>query len=159
MTRRFDKRGMLVIPEVREYIEEKPKPIVLESCYCQHGHQLIHPKAKFNEYNGIVLEVRKDKDIGFVALSPIRGDRSRISMGIALAPAEIHTLKCPRCKDPLPVYAKCACGGDLTAIFLNNEGDFNEIIGICNREGCPHSEIMTNNEMFRVSGLDPGQRH
>lgn len=150
----FDKEGLLIIPNP-EGTEVKPvkKIIFVDECYCQNGHSLMNNRASFNGLPGIMLKVKAKDRKGLVALSPIYGDKSKISLDIDLHDKELLELSCPNCDSLLPVYSTCSCGADLVALFLSKEIDFNNSIGICSRVNCFNSEIKSSSELLNEIGL------
>ena len=153
--RRFDNKGMMVFPTPlpAEY-RESNHVLVVQACYCLHGHNLINPRAQFNDFDGIFLRVRKDEVDGLVALSPVYGDKSRISLGIRLEKGDVFTLLCPECSVTLPVFGQCSCEADLITIFLNTEADFGHCMGLCSRVGCFNAQLKSGDELLTIASLD-----
>ncbi|MCZ7554822.1 MAG: hypothetical protein M5R41_00285 [Bacteroidia bacterium] len=151
----FDKKGMMIFPTPlpADYRESK-HVLVVQECYCQQGHNLINERAQFNQFNGIFLRVRKDHEDGLVALSPVYGDKSRISLGVRLEKGDIFTLLCPECGVTLPVFGQCGCEADLIAIFLTANADFGNCIGLCSRVGCFNAQIQSGNELLTLSSIE-----
>jgi len=119
-------------------------------CYCKQGHNLLSDRAIFSGHPGITLKLRNDRQEGFLSLSPIVGDKARSFFGTEWLEGEIVEILCPTCSEPLPVYNECFCGADLVAIFTKARNDFANCVGICQRIGCTHAEIISNFEL-RVS--------
>jgi hypothetical protein len=151
----FDKKGMMIFPTPlpADYRESK-HVLVVQECYCQQGHNLINERAQFNQFNGIFLRVRKDNEDGLVALSPVYGDKARISLGVRLEKGDIFTLLCPECSVTLPVFGQCGCGADLIALFLTADADFGNCIGLCSRVGCFNAQIQSGNELLTLSSIE-----
>ncbi|HOX25898.1 MAG TPA: hypothetical protein PLL30_09985 [Candidatus Krumholzibacteria bacterium] len=154
---RFDKLGMLVIPNPRS---RTPRPrattLIATRLYCQHGHDLVSSRAVFDGHPGILIAARDQRDHpGLVALSPVFGDKRRISLDLDLVPGERATLSCPSCGAALPVHSPCECGADLVALFLTASGDFAECIGICDRVDCVHARITTSSELIARAAAFP----
>lgn len=151
----FDAKGMMVFPNPKKMnIEEKEEVIVVQECFCPNGHKLITTRAVFNEFPGIMLKVknRVGKE-GYIALSPICGDKARISLDIDLENNEKLDLFCPECGVKLPVYSPCSCGGELVTLFSDNNNDYANCIGICNRVGCKNAKITVKNELLKCSDV------
>jgi len=146
----FDKNGILIIPVPEKKTASLRELILVKACYCQHGHNLISPLAWFGEHQGIVLKVGKRKQKSIIALSPVYGDKSRISLGSPLKEGEILLLLCPECNAALPSYARCECGGDLIVMFTHPEIDYNNCVGVCNRVGCKHAEIKNEGQLMTL---------
>ena len=152
---KFDRKGMLLFPNSKKKEEScnTENLIVYTDCYCPNGHDLISSKAKFKDFNGIMLKISKADDSGMVALSPIYGCKTRVSIDIDLKEGELYKLHCPECEAKLPFYSKCHCGGNIATLFLNEKGNFNSFIGVCNRIGCTNSYIQNGEELITSARL------
>lgn len=153
----FDKKGMLLFPRKEKEdksCSEDEDLIVFTDCYCQKGHELVSDFAKFKEFNGLLLNISRKEKSGQVALSPIYGCRTRVSLGIDLKEGKKYTLSCPTCETELPAYNKCHCGGKIITLFLNEEGNFDSFIGVCNRIGCENSYIQIGEELITSARLE-----
>lgn len=137
------------VPE--EPAENSAALILVEQCLCSNGHNLISDKARFSGYPGITLKLRNDRQEGLLSLSPIIGDKERSFFDCEWLEGEIVQICCPTCSDPLPVYNECFCGADVVAMFTTNKSDFANCIGICQRIGCTHSEIISNYDLRVIS--------
>lgn len=148
--KRFDSKGMLIIPNPvsSESICKSKQLLLIKECYCQNGHNMISNKAIFNGFAGIVIRVRRGNEEGLVALSPVYGYKSRVSLNVCLFDDQIWDICCPQCNVILPVYSSCACGGNMIALFSDKEANFANCIGICNRIGCYNSGIQHSNELL-----------
>jgi hypothetical protein len=151
---RFDKKGMIVIPNPVRKAAGKDKVLIISELYCPNGHTLINDRAVFNGYKGILIGIRRGDSRGFVALSPICGDKTRISIDIDLPADCLVKLFCPLCGIDLPVYANCGCGGELIALFLTREANFMDCIGVCNRIGCINAKFVTSGELISETMLE-----
>lgn len=152
----FNKKGMMIFPKPRKPIRvcDKEKLLVFTECYCPNGHQLITNKARFNEFNGIYLKIAKDNEEGYVALSPVYGCHSRMSVEIDLKEGELYTISCPECGAVLPVFSKCHCDGNIFTLFLDKEASFDSFIGACNRIGCTNSYLQIGKELITSAQLE-----
>ncbi len=152
----FNSKGMLVIPNPvsKESICKSPNIVIVKECYCPNGHNLISDQAVFNGFDGIVIRVKKGADEGLVALSPVYGYKSRVSLNVDLNDGEIWDVFCPECHKELPVYSRCDCGGQMVVMFSTPEASFTDCIGICNRIGCGHAGIMQSNELMTMSMIN-----
>ena len=128
--------------------------LVINNCYCHNGHNLISETAIFNGFKGILLNAAHMGQSGLVALSPVYGYKSRVSLDLVFNPGEIWDVSCPDCSEKLPVFSSCSCGGDRIALFLDKNADFANCILICNRIDCFNAEIQFNNELLHYSGVD-----
>jgi hypothetical protein len=148
--KRFDSKGMLVIPNPMqaESICKNREVLIVKACHCPNGHDMVSSKAIFNGFNGIVFRVKRGEEEGIVALSPVYGYKSRVSLNVELKEGQIWKVYCPVCDTPLPVYSECQCGGDVICLFLDKEKDFNNCIGICNRIGCGNAGIKFGDEIM-----------
>lgn len=154
---RFNAKGMWNIPHLKKKQKKKKKVsdddddlLIVEECYCPNGHNLVSQDVEFKEHPGILIKIKKGKQEGSLALSPICGDKSKYTIGIELSEGEIMNLLCPTCDVPLPVYAPCDCGGDMITLFADKMGNYCNCIGICNRVGCSHAEIKKGSELFNI---------
>jgi len=120
---------------------DKDKLMIVDECYCPSGHNLVSKHAVFNTFPGFVLRLKNETQDGIVALSPIYGDKSRISLDIDLHDNEKYQIHCPQCDVPLPTFARCTCGGELVTIFLDKSYDLTNCLCVCNRVGCHNAEV------------------
>jgi hypothetical protein len=150
---RFNAKGMWRIPKAKKKKRNKDdidEDMVVKECYCPNGHNLINPKVNVRGYKGILIKIKQGKDEGFMALSPICGDKSKYTIDIEVSEGELIDLLCPECDVPLPVYAPCDCGGDMITLFCDKHGNFCNCIGVCNRVGCSHAEIKRGSDLFNI---------
>jgi hypothetical protein len=124
--------------------------IVIKDCYCPNGHDLVTNRARFGDHNGIMIGVGNPGSMGYIALSPLYGDKSRVCIDYDLKEGELLTLFCPHCKALLPTYAVCECGGVLMVMFTKPEVDYKNLVGICNRVGCKHAEIKNEGQLMAL---------
>jgi hypothetical protein len=146
----FDKNGVMIIPVPEKQASGNHEMLVIKKCYCQNGHSLINNRAKFNSYDGIVIGVKHNGKYGRIALSPIYGDKSRVSLDLELKEGDLLVLVCPECKVKFPVYSACSCGGELLVMFTSQAADFQNCVGVCNRVGCKHSEIKNEGQLMTL---------
>lgn len=147
----FDKEGMMIFPNPAQHIiREQDKVLVINECYCPNGHNLVNRKAMFGEFPGILLRVKQNNEEGFVALSPVYGDKSKISLDIELADKQILEISCPECGEKLAVYTRCDCGADLVSLFLTKSKSFSEVVAVCTRVNCFNAQIKSSNEIMSL---------
>lgn len=153
----FNNKGMMVFPNPHKESSEKDfnKIIVIKECFCNNGHDLVSKRLNFNEFNGIYLKVKHQGKTGFVGLSPVFGDKSRIFVDIDVKKDDILELFCPYCDVPLPVYSQCNCGSNILALYTTKKIEFSDCIGICNRVDCINAEIIRENQLITISMIDP----
>ncbi|HPT14347.1 MAG TPA: hypothetical protein PK796_06110 [Bacteroidales bacterium] len=149
--KRFDKGGLLIIPVPGKKEQGPEKIIVVKECYCQNGHSMISDRIRFGEYKGLMIAAEKGSAKGFVALSPVYGEKYRVSIDISLTEGELLSLGCPECGAKLLSYGPCSCGGELVVMFTRPVVDFNYCIGICNRVGCTHAEIKNEGQLMTLT--------
>ena len=152
--KRYDIKGMMVFPNPiskTKLLKEK-ELLVVKECFCHNGHDLVSDRAIFNGLSGILLKLKKGKRSGLVALNPVYGYKSRISIDVHLKKDETWKICCPVCNEPLPVFSSCNCEGDLTALFLGKKADFFNCILVCNRIDCQNAQIKYNNEIIYYPG-------
>jgi hypothetical protein len=154
--KRFNTKGMMLFPNPmkKEEICKQENLIVVKECYCQNGHNLISKQAVFNGFNGILLKVKRNKVSGMVALSPVYGNKSRVSLNLILKEGEVWELCCPDCNVSLPKFSSCECGGDQITMFLDEKADYAHCIMLCNRIDCYNATIKYNDELIYYSGAD-----
>jgi len=151
--KQFDKNGMLIIPTPKEINTSKEieEVLVVKECYCQNGHNLVNKNANFNGLAGIVLKVvNQNSQTGTIALSPIYGQKLRISLDIELTEGEQVKVLCPHCNEELPVFANCtSCeSGQFISLFLDQNGNFNNCLAVCNTIGCKSLTISTGKDIL-----------
>lgn len=153
--RRFDNKGMMLIPEPIEQDNiREGKVLIITDVYCQNGHNLMDKRAMFNGHAGIVLEAEQGGEKGPIALSPVVGDKVRICFDVDLQDGEKVKLMCPHCGVQLPKHSNCdGCDGDLIALFLTKEGNFNDCVAVCDTVGCPKANILSSGELIALSHL------
>ncbi len=153
---RFNAKGMMVFPCPNQTeTDEEMSIIVVQECFCQNEHNLVSKKANFSGFDGVFLKVKTKNNEGFIAISPICGDKSRISLDIELVEGEQIKLFCPECDVELPVYSKCECGGDLITLFSSKEIEYSDCISICNVIGCQSSVIRKGGKHYSATKLQP----
>jgi hypothetical protein len=152
----FDKKGMMLFPNPmkRSEICESENLLVINECYCPNGHNLISEQAIFNGFQGIIIKVSRNKQSGLVALSPVYGYKSRVSLDLPIHKDEIWEAYCPECNEKLPYFSDCSCHGKLFALFLDQSAEFSNSILICNRIDCFNAQIKYNNEIVHYPGVD-----
>ncbi|HEY7746072.1 MAG TPA: hypothetical protein VIA07_07040 [Desulfuromonadales bacterium] len=137
----------------------KGKPLELEEfqvvteAYCPNGHNLINDLATFRGFNGITVQLRDERQVGQLSLSPIIGDLSRTFFNFKRVEGAIIEIGCPTCSEVFPPYDRCECGANLVALFTRPKKDFANCIGICPRIGCLHSKIISNYSLRKFSRL------
>ncbi|MDH3998584.1 MAG: hypothetical protein OET90_07070 [Desulfuromonadales bacterium] len=133
----------------REVISEqdKDRSEIIQQCYCSNGHTILTDAALFQGHNGLTLKLRNGEKEGLLVLSPIIGDHDRRFIGFERAPGEIVDISCPTCNEPFPIYNECPCGAHLVALFTSDKANFSKCIGICQRLGCLHSELLSERDL------------
>jgi hypothetical protein len=152
--KRFDKNGMLIIPTPKEITktQETNEILIVKECFCPNGHNLVSPNAYFNNLPGIFLKlINSSGRAGFVALSPIYGQKQRISLELQLKKGEKVRIFCPHCDIELPIYADCtSCKtGKLIALFLDKKASFKNCLAICNIIGCTSASIHSGEDVLK----------
>jgi hypothetical protein len=127
--------------------------LVIRECYCAKGHSIISDMAVFSGYPGLTLRLRTATQEGFLSLSPIIGDRERTFVNFVGVPGEVIEISCPTCHEPFPIYNECSCGAHLVALFTSPQTSFAKCIGICQRIGCLHSELLSERDLRLFSRL------
>ena len=151
----FNSKGILAIPDpIRKKGDRRRKVLLVKECFCQNGHNLASTRAKFNNQNGILLKVRQGRKKGLIALSPIYGEKIRVSVDIDLVKDSVLEISCPECNAVLPVYSHCSCGADLIALFTDKKAEFANCVGVCNRVDCPNAEIISGSDLISASMIE-----
>lgn len=132
---------------------DREENLVIKECYCPKGHSIITDVATFDGYPGLTLKLRTANQEGLLSLSPIIGDRDRKFFNFNEIPGEVVEISCPTCGEPFPIYNECSCGAHLVALFTSPETSFAKCIGICQRSGCLHSELLTERDLRLFSRL------
>ncbi len=157
MAQIFNSHGYLIIPDPRAKRKEEKKSVaIVTECYCPDGHNLIWDYAQFNGYAGIRISVQKENgEIGDIALSPIFGDHSRVSLGINLVKGEKLKLFCPYCEKEFPVLKKCECDkGELRVISLKKQFSYHDGIVVCDVVDCFNSFIIKSGELITETMIE-----
>ena len=152
--KRFDKNGLLIIPTTEDVklVQEAEELLIVKECYCPNGHNLVSPKACFNDIPGIFLKVvNSDNKAGFIALSPIYGQKQRISLNVEIIKGEKARIYCPHCDVELSIFASCTTckKGQLVALFLDKKASFKNCLTVCNIIGCKSSTINTSENILK----------
>ncbi len=141
-------------PERTKAFSKVSSLLVISHCYCPEGHNLVSNRAIFDGYEGILLKVRKGDQTGLVALSPVYGVKSRISLDIQLNKDDLLELMCPTCGKPFPVYQPCSCGGQLVTIFMDERINYSNCMLICNRVDCFNAELRFHDELVHYDNMN-----
>ena len=127
---------------------------VVSSCFCPNGHSILTDRAIFQGYHGLTLKLKSKMSEGLLVISPVIGDRDRTFIDFEKRPGEIVEICCPTCSEPFPVYNVCPCGAHLVALFTSAKAHFSQCIGICQRLGCLHSELLSERDLRLYSRQD-----
>jgi len=133
---------------------DRKQNLVVKECYCPKGHSIISDRTSFGGYGALTLKLRTASQEGVLALSPIIGDRERSFANFEEMPGEVVEICCPVCAEPFPIYNECSCGAHLVAMFTSPTNSFARCIGICQRIGCLHSELLTERDLRLFSGRE-----
>ena len=146
---------MMVFPNPKKHrkICNEEKLLVFTECYCPNGHNVVTGNARFNELDGILLKISKANEEGHIALSSVYGCKSKVAIGIKLEEGEQYKLSCTECGEALPVFSKCHCGGDIFALFLDKNINYDSFVGACNRIGCTNAYIQIGKELVTSARL------
>ena len=120
---------------------EKAGITVIEEAFCPNGHSLISSDIMFCDFKAIHLKIRNKKFVSDLFVSPIVGDKSKLSLDTKLDKDRIYEFLCPECKASLEIASPCSCGGNLMTLYLDRTLKISKSVTICNRFGCPHSEV------------------
>jgi len=127
---------------------------VITECYCPNGHSILTDTACFQGHPGLTLKLKNRTTEGLLVISPVLGDRDRIFIDFEKSADEVVDICCPSCSEPFPVYNVCPCGAHLVALFTSLKAHFSQCIGICQRLGCLHSELLSERDLRLYSRQD-----
>jgi hypothetical protein len=155
--KRFDQRGRLVFPSLQRLRAAEKAGVVVEKdklfitrAFCHNGHALITERSpKFSDRPGIQLWTKGKRLEQVITLSPFQGDFAKVYRR-EFEVGEVLDVRCPECKEPLPMLAPCGCSPNSCwiLVFLGEEHDYNAAIGICNAWGCPRSYTRLSGEIL-----------
>lgn len=133
----------------REVITEQDqeKNEVITECYCPNGHSILTDKAVFQDRLGLTLKLKSKTSEGLLVISPLIGDSDRQFIDFEKTSGDIVDICCPTCSEAFPVYNVCPCGAHLVALFTSAEAQFSQCVGICQRLGCLHSELLSARDL------------
>lgn len=144
----YDKTGRLDFSKI-EYSSKSVKQIVeVKHLFCHNGHNLVSPRAVFNGKNGILLKASIGDSQGMVALSPVFGDSSRITVDLDIVENGIYHFSCPECGENLKIFNDCVCGAPRIALFADPSLHEANCICICTRLGCHESRIISSEDII-----------
>jgi hypothetical protein len=134
--------------------EDNVQHQVIEECYCPNGHSILTDVRLFQGHPALTLKLRSKTQEGLLAISPVIGDRDREFIDFVQIPGEVIDICCPECAEPFPIYNECPCGAHLVALFTSPSAHFAKCVGICQRIGCLHSELLTERDLRLYSRQD-----
>ena len=63
----YNSKGKFYIPDgKKKYKEKEGEKVIIDKCYCKNGHNLISPRLKFSEFNGIYLKAKNKNAMGIL---------------------------------------------------------------------------------------------
>lgn len=130
---------------IADQVEHKNE--VITECYCSNGHSILTDTARFQGHRALTLKLRNKTGEGLLVISPVLGDRDRTFIDFDRQAGEIVDICCPTCSESFPVYNVCPCGAYLVALFTSLKARFSQCIGICQRLGCLHSELLSERDL------------
>ncbi len=120
---------------------------LITQCFCRNGHSILSDKGVFDGHAGLTLQLKNSRQTGFLAISPIIGDCRRQFIDFERIPGEVVEICCPVCDEPFPIYNECSCGAHLVALFTSPRAQFSHCVGICQRIGCLHAELISERDL------------
>jgi hypothetical protein len=140
----------------REVIQDQEhhRHEVVRECYCPNGHSILTDAAHFQGHPGLTLKLKNRSSEGLLVISPVLGDRDRVFIDFEKTMGEVVEICCPSCSEPFPVYNIGPCGAHLVALFTTLKAHFSQCIGICQRLGCLHSELLSERDLRLYSRQD-----
>ena len=127
---------------------------VITECYCPNGHSVLTGTALFQGHPALTLKLKNKTSEGLLLISPVLGDRDRTFVDFEKQVGDVVEICCPTCSEPFPVYNVCPCGAHLVALFTSLKTRFSQCIGICQRLGCLHSELLSERDLRLYSRQD-----
>ena len=127
---------------------------LITECYCRHGHSILSNKGVFDGHPGLTLKLKNSRQEGLLSISPIIGDCRRQFLDFERIPGEVVDICCPVCAEPFPIYNECSCGAHLIALFTSPNAQFSRCVGICQRVGCLHAELISERDLRLFSRQD-----
>jgi len=140
----------------RQVIEQNDRQDgqLISECYCRNGHSILSDMAVFDGHPGLTLKLVNSRQEGFLSISPIIGDRRRQFFDFERNPGDVVDICCPVCSEPFPIYNECSCGAHLIALFTSPRAQFSHCVGICQRIGCLHAELISERDLRLFSRQD-----
>lgn len=127
---------------------------VITACYCPNGHSILSDTEKFKGHPGLSLKLKNKLSEGWLIISPVLGDRDRRFIDFERKLGEVVEICCPTCSEAFPIYNQCACGAHLVALFTSPKAHFAQCVGICQRLGCLHAELLSERDLRLYSRQD-----
>ena len=139
----------------RQVIQEEDQADrrVIDACFCPNGHSILTDIRTFQGLPALTLKLIGKRGEGVLAISPVIGDCNREFIDFEQVPGEVVEICCPECSMPFPIYNECPCGAHLVALFTSPKTHFAQCIGICQRIGCLHSELLSERDLRLFSRL------
>lgn len=134
--------------------QDPQKSEVITECYCANGHSILSETELFQGHPGLTLKLKNKTSEGLLIISPVLGDRDRVFVDFEKKLGEVVEICCPVCSEPFPVYNVCPCDAHLVALFTSQKAHFSQCIGICQRLGCLHSELLSERDLRLYSRQD-----
>jgi len=134
--------------------QDPQKSEVITECYCPNGHSILSETELFQGHPGLTLKLKNKSSEGLLIISPVLGDRDRVFVDFEKRLGEVVEICCPVCSEPFPVYNVCPCDAHLVALFTSQKAHFSQCIGICQRLGCLHSELLSERDLRLYSRQD-----
>lgn len=139
--------------QVIEQIDREGGQLISE-CYCRNGHSILTDMTEFDGHPGLTLKLVNSRQEGFLSISPVIGDRRRQFIDFERIPGDVVEICCPVCSEPFPIYNECSCGAHLIALFTSPRAQFSRCVGICQRIGCLHAELISERDLRLFSRQD-----
>lgn len=154
----YDRTGRLIIPDParlerlgpQKGVKSLERKILYEQLYCPQGHPLIKPGAPlFDEKPGIEIFCSGKSGQQIVYLSPFQND-PRKKFEFEFGKGEVLNLMCPSCHAPFPILAPhdCTPQAMYVMLFLDDKGDYNNSVCVCNAWNCYASFLRISGDIF-----------
>ncbi len=150
-----DNKGIMLFPNpIKQEVLNSSKVLVVTECFCPNGHNLINKTTNFNGFKGILLKAEHKNDKGYVALSPVFGDKSRVFVSMEVEKGDVIKLSCPVCDAELPEIDTCKCGSKTLGMFTTQKLELSNCIGFCNRVDCVNADLVNDGQKISLSNID-----
>lgn len=158
-TPRFSKDGRLIIPVTErrhDVVSDDHVRYAVDRAYCPNGCDIMDAGHPIHGRPGLRMVFKRPGMEGEFVISAIEGDFDKIMLSGTLAEGVKDDLYCPRCGVQFATLTNCdRCDkGDMVAIGLTPELDFNNAVTFCNVTGCRNGAFIRSGDVLRHIRLE-----